>query len=159
MRNKVLHLTLFPFLLAGCGFPTDFGEFNNELGITMPSKYVKLLSKSETTIDSSVHYNVYSVEEEWKLEYQTQFQTDSGEPFDLDRYIDVINGYEPLDIPEEYRIPHSTSLDWACKRAIRQEGHSSRHYEWLLIYDSDTKMLYTLDGNNQIHSQVIPFRD
>ncbi|MBR6056015.1 MAG: hypothetical protein IKP56_02305 [Bacilli bacterium] len=151
MKNKFLPIVLSSVLLAGCGLLTNFDEFSNKLGVSMPSKYEKLFHGGESAIDSSLHYDIYSVKEEWKLEYQTQYQTDFEEPFELDKYIDAINGYEPLNIPEERYIPHSSSLDWVCKR----EAGKTRNYEWLLIFDSSTKMLYALDSTHQWFHQGI----
>ena len=117
----------------------------------MPSKYKTLLTRIEVAIDTSLRYDIYSVEEEWHLDYEIQFQTDFEEEFDLDTYIDAINGYQPLNIPNEYYIPHSDRLDWVCKR---EEGER-RNYESLLIYNEETKLLYALDSTHQWSHQAI----
>lgn len=153
MKNIFTSLILCCAVLTGCGFnANNFFKFEKKLGVTMPNKYERVFHNSETTIDSNLKYDIYKVKNDWKLEYNVQFQTDFDEDFDLDEYIDSINGYKPLNIPTKYYIPHSSSLDWACKR----EGGSTRNYEWLLIYDSETHILYGLDSTHQALHQAIP---
>ena len=121
----------------------------------MPNKYERVFHHSETTIDSNLKYDIYKIKNDWKLEYNVQFQTDFEEDFDLDEYIDSINGYNPLNIPTKYYIPHSSSLDWVCKREVG----STRNYEWLLIYDSEGHNLYALDSTHQHLHQAIPMNN
>ena len=156
MKRKLAYLVLFPIALSGCVFArNNFSEFKEKLGVTMPNKYEKVFHNSETTIDSNLKYDIYNIKNDWKLEYKIQFQTDFEEEFNLDEYIDSINGYNPLNIPTKYYIPHSSSLDWICKR----EAGSARNYEWLLIYDSETHFLYALDSTHQALHQAIPMNN
>ena len=143
-------------LLSGCVLASNnFSEFKEKLGVTMPNKYERLFHNSETTIDSNLRYDIYKIKNDWKLEYNVQFRTDFEQDFDLDKYIDSINGYNPLNIPTKYYIPHSSSLDWVCKREVG----SARNYEWLLIYDSETHILYALDSTHQALHQAIPMNN
>ncbi len=156
MKRKLSYLVLFPMLLSGCVFSSNnFAKFKEKLGVSMPSKYERVFRASETTIDSNLKYDIYKINNDWKLEYAVQFQTDFEEDFDFEEYIDAINGYNPLNIPIQFYIPHSTSLDWVCKR----EGGSRRNYEWLLIFDNDTHLLYALDSTHQALHQAIPMNN
>ena len=147
---------LFGVFLFGCAATilNNFPAFSQSLGVTMPTEYKRLFHSGETTIDSSLRYDVYQIEEEWSLEYSTQFYTEFKEEFDLLEYSDAINHYEPLKIPEKYYIPLSPSLDWVCKRAKSE----SRNTECLLIYDAQTKILYALDSIHQWVHRAIPER-
>ena len=156
MKNKLISLIFCCTVLTGCGFGSNnFSKFEEKLGVTMPNKYERVFHNSETTIDSNLKYDIYKIKNDWKLEYNVQFQTDFDEDFDLDKYIDSINGYNPLNIPTKYYIPHSSSLDWACKREVG----STRNYEWLLIYDSEAHILYALDSTHQHLHQAIPMNN
>ena len=155
MDKKITYLAIFSLSLAGCAFASNnYSEFNEKLGVNMPTKCKRVFHKNETTIDSSFNYDIYQVEEEWKLDYSTQFRTDFEEEFNLDEYIDLINAYEPISVPEKYYIPHSDSLDWVCKREMGE----IRNFEWLLVYDNETKMLYALDSMHQWAHQAIPIK-
>ena len=153
MKIKSICLIACCTFLTGCVFSSNnFSKFKDKLGVTMPSKYKKVFKASETSIDSNLKYDIYEVEEEWKLDYTIQYQSDFEDEFNLEKYINLINEYQPLHISSEYYIPYSSSLDWVCKREIGE----TRNYEWLLIYDKQTKLLYALDSTHQWLHQAIP---
>lgn len=156
MKNIFNSLILCCAVLTGCGFNSNnFSKFEEKLGVTMPNKYERVFHSYETTIDSNLQYDIYKIKNDWKLDYQIQFQTDFEEELDLEKYVDAINQYKPLNIPEKHYIPSASSLDWVCKR----EKGTSRNYEWLLIFDKETKTLYALDSTHQWIHQAIPMNN
>lgn len=155
MKNIFTSLILCCAVLTGCGFNSNnFSKFEEKLGATIPNKYERVFHSYETSIDSNLKYDIYKIKNEWTLNYSTQFVTDFEEEFSLLEYIDLINHYEPLNIPEKHYIPSVSSLDWVCKR----EKGNYRNYEWLLIFDKETKTLYALDSTHQWIHQAIPER-
>ena len=155
MKNIFTSLILCCAVLTGCGFNSNnFSKFEEKLGVTMPNKYERVFHSYESSRDSNLKYDIYKIKNEWTLNYSTQFVTDFEEEFSLLEYIDLINHYEPLNIPEKHYIPSASSLDWVCKR----EKGTSRNYEWLLIFDKETKTLYALDSTHQWIHQAIPER-
>ena len=156
MKNKFTSLILCCAVLTGCGFNSNnFSKFEEKLGVTMPNIYERVFHSYETSRDSNLKYDIYKIKNEWTLNYSTQFVTDFEEEFSLLEYIDLINHYEPLNIPEKHYIPSASSLDWVCKR---EEG-SRRNYEWLLIFDPEQKTLYALDSTHQWLHQAIPMNN
>ena len=156
MKSKFISLILWCAVLTGCGFNSNnFSKFEEKLSVTMPNKYERVFHGYETTIDSNLQYDIYKIKNDWKLDYQIQFQTDFEEEFDFEKYVDAINQYKPLNIPEENYITYSSSLDWVCKR----ESGKTRNYEWLLIFDEQTKLLYALDSTHQWSHQAIPMNN
>lgn len=156
MKTKFASLVLCCTVLTGCGFGSNnFSKFEEKLGVTMPDKYERVFHGYETTIDSNLQYDIYKIKNDWKLDYQIQFQTDFEEEFDLEKYVDAINQYKPLNIPEENYITYSSSLDWVCKR----KSGKTRNYEWLLIFDEQTKLLYALDSTHQWSHRAIPMNN
>ena len=76
MKDKLISLILCCAVLTGCGFGSNnFAKFEEKLGVTMPNKYERIFHNSKTTIDSNLKYDIYKIKNDWKLEYNVQFQT------------------------------------------------------------------------------------
>ena len=157
------------FVLTGCTkkIKTEhfFSSSEEEFHINFPDNYSCLLYKSIVSIDSQEIYIVIkNKEEDYKLEYETQFFTDyaSYNSFDIFGKIELAKYYFKNVISEdkyEYFVTDLDYYDWYAyeytnvheytKKVDGSIGRVVRYVDLYVIHDKNEDILYIFYDKHQ----------